>query len=347
MRRLGFTLVELLVVIAIIAILVALLLPAVMSVREAARKTTCSNHLKQISLAVLNYAAANQDRLPPDWTTFMNGKGERLPCQHIDYLNSFGWRASILPFLEEQNLFDRIDFKKPASHGSNLSVLQTLMPVHQCPSTPGAPRMTAPAQSGPYSRLGLQAVASHDYNISQRRVHYYGTNGPFPMYAHAAFDGTNGLRDDGDRDANGKESNFDKLMSRISLHGICGLQKPHESARMKWITDGMSNTTMLLEQAFQPNLLPYRQRRKGGTDKDAVILGWELGASWANPTWGVFTNILAPINASNDWGRMSYHNEGAHNVRMDGSVQFLHESTSERVLRSLDSRSIDGVWNNH
>lgn len=114
-RRLGFTLVELLVVIAIIGVLVALLLPAVQEAREASRRMSCGNNLKQLSLAVINYHDVHNRIIPGNtgaqsgWSDPNNpGIGGCCPFGH------FGWAALILPFMEHSNLYDRIDFNKKA-----------------------------------------------------------------------------------------------------------------------------------------------------------------------------------------------------------------------------------------
>ena len=111
-RRLGFTLVELLVVIAIIGILIGMLLPAVQQVREAARRTTCLNNTKQLSLACLNYESANS-RFP----TGINFRGSSLsrtssPVAPIpgdsNEAQNIGWGMFILPYIEQENLYDQI-----------------------------------------------------------------------------------------------------------------------------------------------------------------------------------------------------------------------------------------------
>ncbi|MCH2114741.1 MAG: DUF1559 domain-containing protein [Pirellulales bacterium] len=118
----GFTLVELLVVIAIIGVLVALLLPAVQAAREAARRVTCVNHLKQIGLAIHNYHDAT-------------GK---LPAStgYPKTSNTGTWATLILPYLEQQTLFDAFDFSRPVSSQSNRPAVTTVIPVYICPSDP-------------------------------------------------------------------------------------------------------------------------------------------------------------------------------------------------------------------
>ena len=108
MRR-GFTLVELLVVIAIIGVLVALLLPAIQAAREAARRMSCSNNLKQLGLALHNYHDIYKT-FPPD--AIRNGNLRGTTAQAGDQ-RCFTWISMLLPFVEQQPLFDQIDFRLP------------------------------------------------------------------------------------------------------------------------------------------------------------------------------------------------------------------------------------------
>jgi len=116
----GFTLVELLVVIAIIGILVALLLPAVQSAREAARGTQCSNNVKQIQLALLNYESAFQS-FPP---------GTYVPPI------TWGWSAYILPYLEQEAAHDVCDFTDRIDTPENQLAIKTFFQTYHCPSAP-------------------------------------------------------------------------------------------------------------------------------------------------------------------------------------------------------------------
>lgn len=126
-KTLGFTLVELLVVIAIIGILIAMLLPAVQQVREAARRTTCSNNMRQSGLALMNYESSHR-RLPAGWQT----SNPSIPIGDPGW----GWSATILPFMEGQNIHDQIDFATPISDPLHTNIIQTSIPVFQCPSDP-------------------------------------------------------------------------------------------------------------------------------------------------------------------------------------------------------------------
>ncbi len=101
-RRAGFTLVELLVVIAIIGILIGMLLPAVQQVREAARRVTCSNNLRQLTLAMLNYESAHM-KFPPG----LQNNFDVVPDGYRQ--GTFSWGTFILPFVEQNNLYSILD----------------------------------------------------------------------------------------------------------------------------------------------------------------------------------------------------------------------------------------------
>ena len=143
-RRVGFTLVELLVVIAIIGILVSLLLPAVQSAREAARRSQCGNSLRQLALATLNHVSAQQ--------VFPSGVGYGPPAGNTVGTPPYsgkGWLIDILPSLEEQALADRfgqfLDSEFAAGRGLKSPELrdavQTFLPVLSCPSGSPSPQL--------------------------------------------------------------------------------------------------------------------------------------------------------------------------------------------------------------
>ncbi len=132
-RRYGFTLVELLVVIAIIGILVALLLPAVQAARESARRTQCTNNLKQIGLAFHNHHDTYQI-LPgggngwPDPPTYINGS----PAVGVKQLA--GWGFQILPFMEQRGLWAGEGAATPADADKQIQVISTPVSAFFCPS---------------------------------------------------------------------------------------------------------------------------------------------------------------------------------------------------------------------
>ena len=149
----GFTLIELLVVIAIIAILIGLLLPAVQKVREAASKAQCSNNLKQLALAMHNYAAV--------FNSFPGGgETDGVCCSSRSYSN---WAIEALPYIEQEALMKRYDRTKYNEDPVNLYVVQQAVKTMRCPAddatlvldTPGS----GPGSGQKYARGSYRAVS--------------------------------------------------------------------------------------------------------------------------------------------------------------------------------------------
>jgi prepilin-type N-terminal cleavage/methylation domain-containing protein/prepilin-type processing-associated H-X9-DG protein len=137
----GFTLIELLVVIAIIAVLIALLLPAVQSAREAARRAQCTNNLKQMGLAFMNYESANgtfsmTTILVPCPTGAHGGNSIATTCG--GYQSSWSAFARALPFMEQSPMYNAINFDNTYSDPGNTTVSFTPLAFLYCPSDPGS-----------------------------------------------------------------------------------------------------------------------------------------------------------------------------------------------------------------
>ena len=163
--RPAFTLIELLVVIAIIAILIALLLPAVQQAREAARRSQCRNHQKQIGLALHNYHD-QFNAIPPgairDWT---HSGGSWTTSQ-------ISWTARILPFMDQAPLFEKVDWESyPGNSGTNDTLRRLRMPMYLCPSDPGAPPSNSYAPTNYVGCIGRDEQPNTTNAFFQLRGH--------------------------------------------------------------------------------------------------------------------------------------------------------------------------------
>jgi prepilin-type N-terminal cleavage/methylation domain-containing protein len=201
LRRAAFTLVELLVVIAIIGVLVALLLPAVQAAREAARRTQCKNNMKQLCLACVNYE--DTYKTLPFGIQFPAGEAPESSDQ-------FGpnWVISILPFMEQQNLYQKFDFTQFISQGTaNREARGTVIKSMLCPTDP-------------YNRVKFKGVAASE-----------GDN-----WARGNY-GCNGLNIRTDINSNNSWGDPD-------LTGVFGWNR---QSRLTEIQDGLSSTMMIGE----------------------------------------------------------------------------------------------------
>ncbi len=165
--RSGFTLVELLVVIAIIGVLVGLLLPAVQSAREAARRMSCSANFKQVALALHNYHDTHR--------SFPMGGGISGGCSGFSGAHLFSWGVYTLPFLEQGTRYDAIRFNVSnyangyaPNHDPDTALGP--IPTYLCPSNPQGDTMVNPALSGAidaYARTDMAGVAdSRDWRCN-------------------------------------------------------------------------------------------------------------------------------------------------------------------------------------
>jgi prepilin-type N-terminal cleavage/methylation domain-containing protein/prepilin-type processing-associated H-X9-DG protein len=185
----GFTLVELLVVIAIIGVLVALLLPAVQQAREAARRISCTNNIKQIGLALHNYETT-QKRLPPAGTL-----ANPVQALYVDWYvradmrsgTNYSWIVLLLPYMEEDALYDQIDFSKKVTLNTTTNPQRSQPPILMCPSDAARGRLFRLA--GVEFGKGNYAAYSNPFHIDS--WFFSGAVWLYPRRKDQIVDGTN------------------------------------------------------------------------------------------------------------------------------------------------------------
>jgi prepilin-type N-terminal cleavage/methylation domain-containing protein len=179
----GFTLVELLVVIAIIGILVALLLPAIQMAREAARRTSCSNNMKQIGLGLHMYHDTF-GRLPAGWQARdLDGH------QADDWLGQpgWGWAAAILPYVEQDALADGvIQFELPITEHENETARETIVKLYRCASDIGDDRFELEADDHAHGHSHAAQAHDHEHYVlaTANYVGVFGFHDPHDVYEH-------------------------------------------------------------------------------------------------------------------------------------------------------------------
>ena len=317
MKRSAFTLIELLVVIAIIGVLVALLLPAIQAAREAARRTQCSNNMKQIGIAVHNFHDTKK-HLP---------SGGRPPTSNTIRSGVFTY---LLPFVDQKTLWDRYDTSVNWSHANNLPVASLRMSAYECPSSPKHGGLLDHAPDG-YSSGGawVGIVAVGDYAAS------LGVDPALPALAAALSP---------PRVVRGSTSTISSPTQTTN-----GFLPKNARLTLSDITDGTSNTIAVLESGGRP----YVYRR--GTQVSQDITTHRVnGGGWVRPASDILfagsnsTGTTVPgvfVNRTNglDVGGESYGSTGYPSVGTEGSSQpySFHASGLNVLLGDGSVRFVD------
>jgi prepilin-type N-terminal cleavage/methylation domain-containing protein/prepilin-type processing-associated H-X9-DG protein len=311
-RRTGFTLIELLVVIAIIGVLIALLLPAVQSAREAARRIQCVNNLKQLGLALHSY----QDALGSFPVTTIRHLGDPT-CIACGYGALYTFRTLMLPQIEQGALYNAINFTylfSPYGFGDtqryplNTTAAATLVSVFTCPS----------------DRMGVVGTTGYGSSITNTEV-------PDANYMASA----------GTKIALG--NTWDGHAPPCTAAADDGAMYEFRAVKLNELTDGTSNTILLGEMGRGPQGVGMGDWFAGW---DAVVQRLSsVGINRAYTAPFPYADRMTPSanpplqGPQSSMGFGSYHPGGANFAFADGSVKFVKETSDLRILIALGTRA--------
>jgi len=324
-RPSGFTLVELLVVIAIIGVLVALLLPAVQAAREAARRSQCQNNMRQLGLAAHNYES-NYRTLPP-------GVVVNLATTVTGNNGAWGVHGRILPFLEQNNLYDQVDLNTAWDNQQVISGLK--IKVYGCPSDPNTNRERDPG--GGKAKL---YPTTYGFNYGTWFV-FNPTNsqsGDGLFYPNsflslaAATDGTSNTLLAAEvkafqaynRNGGPSSTGIPNSEADVAAQVGSGSDFKKDSGHTEW-PDGRVHHTGFTAVLTPNSKVSYVN---GGVTYDADFNAWQEGKDGSNgkPTYAAITS-------------RSYHSGGTVSVALlDGSCRSISKTIDRNTWRALATR---------
>ncbi|MEM6328741.1 MAG: DUF1559 domain-containing protein [Planctomycetota bacterium] len=318
--REAFTLVELLVVVAIIGVLIALLLPAVQTAREAARRANCVSNLKNIALAVLNYESARK-RLPPAAQDRQPRWDSTAAAPPLSRHNGLSF---LLPYFEQGATFDQIDYDWDWNNtnptDNELYTKQDIAGILICPtSAPGRERHHVTD----YVAMDRIEIANKSPNLT-----YDPPGGSIRGLVNA------GVVDDYGGAGN-YSTVWDGMLQIDQLYAEgqapSGLLQPRRRVRIAKVTDGLSKTVMYMESTGRPSILTLGRDLGENTQANSEY-------RWASQETVMqlqfFCNAEQIINCTNRYRPFSQHPGGINASFGDGSVHFVSEQITPQAFVS-------------
>ncbi len=310
----GFTMIELMMVVAIIAVLISLLLPAVQSSREAARRTQCANNLLQLGIAVANYESTHLV-LPPG---SVDPKG---PVVEGPAAYQFGWVAQILPFMEQRNAYQHLNFNSGAYQLGNLTVRSVTIGGLLCPSD--ARRGSSFGGAGP-SSFGPSLSSVPSPAQANYAACYHDVEAPIDTTNAGAFFLNSHVR-------------LDEVEDGLGHTIFLGEKKPGGD-ELGWASGTratLRNTGTPINQTSL-NPLDLAPLMPGSPVDDVPAIPGIENPPPAQESPSSPPKAPMPIPVG---GFGSSHPNGSNFVFGDGSVRFLRSTVNDRVYRLLGARA--------